>query len=87
MTKKIEYYEDGWSIGKGNSWLRESEGFIEGLVCTVLGLVDVYSEEDFSTLRVIYNGRCYVRSWDKTSSARSLAYHANKFIREVMEVK
>ena len=88
MSKRVEVFDDSWSIGRGFSRInRQTYGdvyWLDGLVVLPECVVDVYSDTDMSNYRIIRAGREYSRTERRSRNKIGLAIMARKFAADVL---
>jgi hypothetical protein len=91
MSKTNEYTDQSYSVGSGSGNVAihkfESKGktyyYISGEIHTRNGFVMAYSEENHTSLRFIFNGRIYLRTWRNGFAGKTLTKLAKQFSDEV----
>lgn len=80
-----KYREESLSVGNGFSQLvHRPLGYIEGCVVTEHGIVDCYSQSDYTQLNFSHNGRYWMRYYDKGYTARGISMIAKIFANDVV---
>lgn len=72
-----------WSVYRPIGVTRRHENYIDGYVETPHGIVLTYSEQNYASAHLIYDGRSYMRTWNRSFSPRGLAIVAARFARGV----
>lgn len=80
------------SVGSGwNAILTKKrpngEVYFEGHVVSPHGIVDVYSEIDFTSMTFVYGGKKYFRRWKKRFTPGGLSRFAKAFAKEIVTKK
>ena len=74
-------------IGRGwHSIQKRQNGefvYFEGVVYCQYGMVDVYSQIGYTSMRLIFNGRLYFRSWKARFSPQGLSRLAKAFAKDI----
>lgn len=87
MTKKVEPWDDNWSVSEAwSNFSREENEFgwwTDGSITTKYGIVSAYQQEDHTDIRFVWEGRCYNRSWPTAYSQQWVVTLAKRFVREI----
>ena len=96
MSKKVKVKASVWSIGRGYNRIVDYDSptgeYRKGTVFTKQGIVYVYAQNDerpsfkYSSVEFVYNGDCYVRSWDTYYSTQYLVTLAKRLVKDVIEI-
>lgn len=81
--------DSSWSVGKHYvmDWQRhdtEAGSWHTGLIALPAGIVMVYTQSDFSTLRIVLSGRCYQRQFQREISRRTAIVESKRFLSELI---
>lgn len=88
----MKYTDSSFSVGTGinNIALRKFQGahgliaYYEGVVITPLGIVDVYSQEGYTSLVIAWRGRQHRRTYQKEYTPRTLSRLAKQFAKDIV---
>lgn len=82
--KKKKQHDDSFAIPRQfGGQLRARDGYIDGPVVTLLGIVIAYTQENYTRLDFVWNNRLHVRTIDRRFSKRGLVTKAAQFAKEV----
>lgn len=88
MSKKLEYTDGSYTIGTGFSRVehQEYEGkpVLSGNVTTPHGIVEVYTQHNYSSLEFFYEGYIATRTYERYLCNQTLVRQAYKFAREMV---
>ena len=80
-----------YSHGLGHGWSRVKNnakyGFNSGAVATQYGIVEILTQEDFTSLEYAANGRMHVKTFDKRYTLRGVVTKAKRFAKEIHEAQ
>lgn len=80
-----KYHDMSWSVCRPMGLISRHEKYLDGSVETPYGFVLVYSEQNYSSIQIIREGRTYARMWKRSFTPRGLAIVASRFAKNVWE--
>lgn len=79
---KETFTDDSSAVGTGWNRLHFRGTYTDGNVVTPYGIVQVYSQDEFTIMTFVIEGRMYRREWKRGYTERGLVRLAKQFAKE-----